>query len=287
MIAHRPAGGVLEGKAVLVTGAAVGLGRAYARHAAGQGAQVVVNDLTEQGVSAVVDEIIREGGTAVGCAGSVASWADAERMVATCQRTFGRVDGLVNNAGVIRIGPAWEADEAGIRALVEVNLMGAAYVGVHALRVMIEQGSGAIVNNTSSAQLGLMNMAVYGATKGSLASLTYAWSLEAAPHGVRVNAYSPVADTAMFAGSPVKHDRALPSPDENAPVVSYLLSDLARDVTGQVLQRRDDALVVMRHPELSEHAARPVTWTTEQVADAVNETLATGSQPVGDPRMRS
>lgn len=158
--------GILKGKAVIVTGAGTGLGRAYAQHAAGEGAQVVVNDLDEQGVAIVVDEITQAGGSAVAGAGSVSSWDDAAALVATCQRTFGRVDGLVNNAGVIRIGSPWEADEQGIRALVETNIMGATFVGVHALRVMVEQGFGAIVNNMSSAQLGLINMAVYGATKG-------------------------------------------------------------------------------------------------------------------------
>jgi NAD(P)-dependent dehydrogenase (short-subunit alcohol dehydrogenase family) len=276
---------LLAGKAVIVTGAGTGLGRAYALDAAAHGASVVVNDHDEDTARVVTAEIAASGGTAVVAVGSVSSWSDAEALVRTCRATFGTVDGLVNNAGVIRLHEPWDADEAGIRAMVETNLMGAAFVGVHALRVMAEQGSGSIVNNTSSAQLGLPLMAVYGATKGALASLTYGWALALASRGVRANAYSPVADTAMITGTPMNHVR-LPTPEENAPVVTYLLSDLAAGVTGQVVQRREDSLVVMSHPDLTEHTTTPAAWTVEAVHRGLGPLLERGRQPVGDPRVR-
>ena len=278
--------GILEGKAIVVTGAGAGLGRAYALHAAAEGAAVVVNDVAPESAVTTVEMIANQGGTAIVSSGSVDSWVNAERVIADCARSFGAVDGLVNNAGVVRVSDPWLAEEADIRAVVETNLLGALFVGVHALRVMVKQGSGAIVNNTSSAQLGLPRMAVYGATKGGLASLTYGWALDAAAHGVRVNAYSPVAVTAMVDLSPLQLQE-LPSPEDNAPVVSYLLSDLAHDVTGQVVQRRGDALVVMSHPDLTEHSASAAPWTVETVVQTLGPVLRAGLQPVGDPRVRT
>jgi NAD(P)-dependent dehydrogenase (short-subunit alcohol dehydrogenase family) len=278
--------GLLDGKAVIITGAGTGLGRAYAVSAAAEGARVVVNDVTADRLAEVAAEITAHGGEVVACAGSVADWNVAAELVETCRTTFGSVDGLVNNAGVIRIEEPWKAEEAGIRAMVEVNLMGAAFVGAHALRVMVEQGSGAIVNATSSAQMGLSQMSVYGATKGALASLTYGWALDTQALGIRVNAYAPVAWTAMVAGSSVAPAQ-LPTTEDNAPVVLFLLSDLAGDITGQVIQRRGDGLSVMAHPDLTDHVATPDAWTTEAVARALGPVLREGAQPIGDPRMRA
>jgi len=278
--------GLLDGKAVIVTGAGAGLGRAYAVHAATEGARVVINDVTADRLAEVAAEISTLGGQVVSCPGSVAEWTVATGLVETCRAMFGSVDGLVNNAGVIRIEDAWNAEEAGIRAMVEVNLMGAAFVGASALRVMVEQGSGAIVNATSSAQMGLPQMSVYGATKGALASLTYGWALDTQALGIRVNAYAPVAWTAMVAGSAVAPAQ-LPTTEDNAPVVTYLLSDRAAGITGQVIQRRGDGLFVMAHPDLTDHAAVPDAWTTDAVARALEPVLQVGAQPLGDPRMRA
>jgi NAD(P)-dependent dehydrogenase (short-subunit alcohol dehydrogenase family) len=277
--------GLLDGKAVIVTGAGAGLGRAYAIDAAAEGARVVINDVTGDRLAETAAEISALGAKVVACPGSVADWTVADGLVEACRSTFGSVDGLVNNAGVIRIQDPWDADELGIRSMVEVNLMGAAFVGSRALQVMVEQGHGAIVNATSSAQMGLPQMSVYGATKGALASLTYGWALDTRALGIRVNAYAPVAVTAMVAGSSVAPTQ-LPSPEDNAPVVSYLLSDLAAEITGQVIQRRGDGLVVMQHPDLTDHIARPEAWTADAVARALDPVIRAGAQPLGDPRMR-
>lgn len=276
--------GILEGKSVVVTGAGVGLGRAYALHAAAEGAAVIVNDLIPEAAEATATHIMETGGTAVAIAGSVGSWADAERVIAACVENFGTIDGLVNNAGVIRVAEPWLATESDIRLMVETNLMGAIFIGVHALKVMVARGGGAIVNNTSSAQLGLPKMGTYGATKGALASLTYSWALDAAPHGIRVNAYSPVAETAMVDMSSIPLG-SLPTPEDNAPVVSYLLSDRAAGVSGQVVQRRGDSLVIMSHPDLTHHTATPSDWTAESVSQVLQPVMRAGAQPVGDPRV--
>lgn len=270
----------LSGKVVVVTGAGRGLGRAYATDAARHGATVVVNDIDADAAAAVVAEITANGGVAVDNHDSIASWGGSASIIETTLQSFGRLDGLVNNAGVLSLVEPWNEDEASVRRKVEVNLIGSIFMGTHAMRVMMDQGSGAIVNVTSSAQLGLSTMGVYGATKGGLASLTYSWAIDLQPYSVRVNAYSPVAKTAMTDQSPVLPS-VLPSAEDNAPAVTYLLSDLSDGITGQVVQRRDNSLVVMSHPSLSEYRATCEGWTVDSVNELFGPVLREHMAPVG------
>lgn len=276
----------LAGKRIVVTGAGAGLGRAYAVYAGANGAEVVVNDLDPTAAAAAAAEITSAGGSAVSIGCSVADWDAATSIVELCVNSFGGIDGLVNNAGVHRVEQPWLTDEDTIRSIVTVNLMGTAFVGVQAMKKMVEQcHGGSIVNITSSAQLGLTQLGVYGATKGALASLTYSWAIDLRDHGVRVNAYSPVAETAMTVGSPIPLS-GIPTPGQNAPIVGYLLSDLSADVTGQVIQRRGDKLVVMTHPDLSEFAGPADADTIDDIHTHFGPVLRSGMQPVGDPRVR-
>lgn len=277
--------GVLAQKSVIITGAGRGLGRAYAVHAASEGAAVVVNDIDGAAAEEVVARIHSDGGMAIVSTHSVSDWNAARDLVASCLTAFGRLDGVVNNAGVISICEPADEDESSIRSTVEVNLVGSAFVGTHAMRVMTAQRSGSIVNATSSAQLGIHQLGIYGATKGALASLTYGWAIDLAKHNVRVNAYSPVASTDMTSRSPIPVT-GVPTPEDNAAVVTYLLSDLASDVTGQVVQRRGTTLTVMQHPDYSDHVVDSATWTTEDVVRLLGPVLRSGRQPVGDPRIR-
>jgi NAD(P)-dependent dehydrogenase (short-subunit alcohol dehydrogenase family) len=272
--------GVLDGKAVIVTGAGQGLGRAYALDAAAEGASVVVNDIHAAAAETVAAEIAGDGGRAVPVIGSVADWDRAGDLVAVCLKEYGAVDGLVNNAGVLNLTPPWDESEMSIRRVVEVNLLGALFVGTHAVRAMMDQGSGSIVNITSSAQLGLSTMGTYGATKGALASLTYSWSVDLGEYFIRVNAYAPVARTAMADMSPVLPPD-IPDPADNAAIVSYLLSDLADGITGQVVQRRGNRLVVLAHPRLTEHGAEADAWTVDTVVDRFDPVLRQHQEPVG------
>jgi len=273
--------GVLDGQAVIVTGAGRGLGRAYALDAAREGASVVVNDVDEVGARTVAEEIEARGGQAAVVAASVSDWSGAGSVVRRCCDQFGQVDGLVNNAGVAEMAAPWDVHELDARRMVEVNLLGSIFIGTHAIRAMKEQGSGSIVNATSSAQLGMPNLGVYGSTKGALASLSYSWAVDLEPHGIRVNAFSPVADTQMSWKADIPRGK-LPSPEDNAPAVTYLLSDLADGVTGQVLQRRLPAsLVIMSHPAHTEHAAVIEEATARGVAAALGPVLRAHGQSLG------
>lgn len=269
--------GELDGKAVVVTGAGRGLGRAYALALAAEGASVLVNDLDTAEGEAVAAEIAAAGGLAAAHVCSVADWDACAALVADCVARFGSIDGLVNNAGVSYEADVWDDTEAGIRATVEANMVGAIFAGTHALRAMREQGSGAIVNVTSGASLGLARMAPYGATKGGVTAITYTWAMEALPFGIRVNAISPVARTRMWRNP----DHSPDEPEDIAPLVAYLLCARSGRITGQVIRMSDhelSTLVGARFPADPAHAER---WTLDSIAAAFEAGMIERLSPVG------
>jgi NAD(P)-dependent dehydrogenase (short-subunit alcohol dehydrogenase family) len=272
---------MLDGQAVIVTGAAQGLGRAFGMAAATAGARVLIADIDGDGARATAEAITAAGAEADSFAGSVADWDAAEAMVAQCAERFGSVDGLVNNAAMFTTGPAPEETPERMQSLITVNVLGAMYCGNLALRAMRDQGrGGAIVNITSTARVGRRNMSLYSATKGAVASLTYAWALEAADYGVRVNALAPRALTRMtLQGSDSPPDHA--PPQHVAPVVVYLLSERACEINGQVVHFDGRGLAIAEAPRLAASVQRPEPWTPEQVADAFATELIASLQPVG------
>src|SRR5207253_11354170 len=122
------------------------------------------------------------------------------------------------------------------------------FCGTHAIRRMLAQGGGTIINVSSGAHLGMRHMAAYGATKGGVASLTYTWALDLAPHGIRVNAISPIADTRMADALGPRARRPGWPPEHTAPLVSFLLSDPSRGISGQVIRLNGRQLGLIAHP---------------------------------------
>lgn len=281
--------GCLQGKAVIVTGAGQGLGEAYARHAAAEGAAVVVNDIHERAAQDVVDAIRRRGGRAVACVADIGSWSGAQALVERCVAEFGQVDGLVNNAARIHTLPPEQEDEVGLRAMVETNLLGTLFCGVHASRRMLARGSGAIVNVTSGAQAGLAGLGAYGATKGGVASLTYAWALDLGPRGIRVNAVSPMARSQMaeagrlaaLARGETPRPQPTAEPDAIAPLVSFLLSDRAAGIEGQVVRLDGRKLSLMSHPMVAHPVLEREAWSVAAVEDAFATELRARLAPCG------
>lgn len=228
----------LKGRAAVVTGAGRGLGRAYAVELARNGCAVLVNDIDEAGAKHTVEAIRAESGTAAAFPGSVADATFAEQLLDAGRRQFGAVDVLVNNAAVLVEAPAWEVSEADIRRIVDVNVLGAWFCGVAALRRMTAAGRGVVINATSGAMLGQPGLAAYGATKGAVTSMTYAWAGDAADSGARVIGIMPVASTpmsAMVAGRPAWSHEEQP-PERIAPLVAYLASDAAGYLHGQIVR---------------------------------------------------
>jgi NAD(P)-dependent dehydrogenase (short-subunit alcohol dehydrogenase family) len=280
----------LAGKAVVVTGTGSGLGRSYAIHAARHGARVLLNDL-DTSAEAAAAAIRATGGSAVALAGDVADWSFGEALVGACVERFGRIDGLVNNAGVLRHGRATDLREADMRRMLEVNTMGTAACGSAAIRAMLRQGGGgSIVNVASGSQAGDIALGGYAASKAAVAALTFSWALELAETPVRVNAVSPLAATAMAASNTAflaQQSAArevvytdLPSPEVNAPVIVHLLSDRSATVRGQIVRIAGRELSFVTHPMI----ARPVltgVWDDEAVERAFAEVLDGCQQRLG------
>lgn len=279
---------ILAGKHVLITGAGRGLGEAYARAAAAEGARVVVSDINAESAVAVAESINREGGEALAVAADVTDWDSCQRLVSAAVERFGKLDGLVNNAGYLETVTAGQETHEHIRRHVDINVCGTYFMSVHGLAAM--EGRGSIVNVTSGAVVGLRMMSAYAAAKAAIASLTFAWATEfgAEGGGIRVNAMAPHADTPMmtagteaytkfFGGNPVA-----PPPSTNAPVVLYLLSDLSKGVNGQVVRfANGHDLMLLSHPAIVDSALTRQTWTPLDVSAAFDDVLRARMQPCG------
>jgi NAD(P)-dependent dehydrogenase (short-subunit alcohol dehydrogenase family) len=266
--------GVLEGKAVVITGSGRGIGAACAKGVARQGASVVVNDIDREDAERSAAEIRAEGGRAVACVADVTNWDDAGRLIQTCIDSFGKIDGLVNNAALFNMMRLDAFDPARARPEVEVNVLGPLYCTARAAKPMLAQGSGSIVQVTSGAHLGMQQLGVYGATKGAVASMVYTWAIELEGTGVRINAMSPIGATTIGfsranpapAGYLDKLKQTMPPPEANSPVVEFLLSDLARDINGQLVRIDRDEVQLYTHPALLLPAIKDPAWTAEKIA---------------------
>jgi len=253
-----------EGKIAIVTGAGRGIGREHALSLASQGAKVVVNDLggnidgsggdlspAEQ----VVQEIKGMGGEAIANGDSVSDWAGAERIINTAIETFGDLNIVVNNAGILRDRMLFSMSEAEWDAVINVHLKGTFAPSRFACVYWREQSkagkpvSGRIINTTSvSGIYGNPGQTNYGAAKAGIASFTNIAALEMARYGVTVNAVAPVALTRMTEGlGPAPEsdeDREKRSPRWIAPIVTWLASDEAAEVTGRIFEASGDVLAV-------------------------------------------
>jgi NAD(P)-dependent dehydrogenase (short-subunit alcohol dehydrogenase family) len=284
--------GILDGKAVVISGAGRGIGAACARGAARQGAAVVVNDIDAAEADQIATEIVAGGGNAVACVADISDWEDAGRLIATCIEAFGKIDGLVNNAALFHRARLTELDPVPTRALVEVNVLGPLYCTGHAIQPMLEQGSGSIINVISGALMGIPTLGVYGATKGAVASMVYTWALELAGSGVRVNGLSPFGATRMTdpaVTTPLipDMDRAyamlaeIQAPEANSPVVEYLLSDLSASVNGQIVRIDKGELQLHTPPALLIPPVVRADWTAEAVAAAFDRDFKDRLVPCG------
>jgi NAD(P)-dependent dehydrogenase (short-subunit alcohol dehydrogenase family) len=232
-----------EGRVAVVTGAGRGIGRAYAELLAARGARVVVNDLggamTGGGADAgpasdVVDAIVAAGGVAVADPHDVSTEAGAGALIATALDQFGRIDALVNNAGIIRWAKFPDADADNVERHLAVHLGGSFHTARAAWPHFVAQGRGRIVNTTSSGMFGLPNNVGYATAKAAVVGMTRSLATAGAAHGIRCNLVAPAAYTRMAGASDDDSPMATTmAPELVAPMVAYLAHDDC-PVTGEI-----------------------------------------------------
>ncbi|GIU87420.1 MAG: short-chain dehydrogenase [Acidimicrobiia bacterium] len=286
--------GLLDGRVAIVTGSGRGIGREFALSFAREGASVVVNDVgaaldgrgtEEDPATQVCKEIEALGGRAVPNHDSVTDFAAAKRIVGTALDAFGTVDILVNNAGIVRDRTLLKMEEEDFDAVVAVHLKGTFNCTRHAAEVMKEKGYGRIVNITSSAGLrGNFGQTNYGAAKAGIMGMTFIWSMELGRYGITVNAVAPSGATRMTA-SLFERAGTAPPPEEdpalNAPLVTFLASEQAGHVNGQILGRTEYAYTLFQHPKQIAWMHKEGGWTPGEVAAAFDKCLGQHLQAVG------
>ena len=256
--------GLCEGRVCIVTGAGRGIGREHSLMLAAEGAKVVVNDLggsrdgtgTDRGpAQEVVDEIIAAGGEAVVNADDISDWAGAERLIAQAIDTYGRLDVLINNAGILRDRMLTNMSESEWDAVIKVHLKGTAGPSHFAAAYWRDRSKAGetidarIINTTSPSGIyGNIGQTNYGAAKGGIASFTIIAADELARYGVTVNAIAPAALTRLTAdlgiGDAPEEVKEAMSVKWIAPIVVWLASEESRGVTGRVFDVRGDLLAV-------------------------------------------
>lgn len=276
---------ILDGKVVIITGAGRGIGRALALHCAEQGAAVLVNDpgVAQQGsgedaapAESTVAEIVAGGGRARANLGNVADPADANGIIEDAVKQFGRVDAVVNNAGILRDAIWHKMSYEDWKAVIEVNLTGVFNVSKAATPYFREQQSGSFVHFTSTSGLiGNLGQANYSAAKLGVVALSQSIALDMARVGVRSNCIAPFAWSRMTSSIPAETEdqkRRVErlqsmSADKIAPLVSYLASDLSKGVTNQIFSVRRNEILLFSKPRPVRAMAKSDGWTPEAIAN--------------------
>ena len=276
---------LLAGKVALVTGGGRGLGRGIALAMAQAGAKVVVNDLgasldgrpdNEQPANEVVAAIKAMGGDAIADGGSVADWGAASKMVEAAVDAFGRIDIVVNNAGILRDVMFHRMTEPEFDQVLAVHLKGCFNVSRAAATHFKQQGSGAYVHMTSTSGLiGNFGQANYSAAKLGIVGLSKSIALDMQKFGVRSNAVAPFAWTRMIDSIPSetpeqkKRMEGLKKlvPEKIAPFVVGLCADAASDVTGQIFGVRNNEIYLFSQPRPIRSAHCGEGWTPEGVVE--------------------
>jgi NAD(P)-dependent dehydrogenase (short-subunit alcohol dehydrogenase family) len=282
---------MLRGKTAVVTGAGRGIGREIALLMARHGAQVVVNDYggSESGAGAarspadeVVNEIARLGGKAIANYESVASMAGGQGIVKTAVDNFGRIDIVVNNAGILRDRMIFNMTEEEWDAVINTHLKGSFAVTRAAAPLMREQKWGRIINMTSTSGLiGNVGQANYAAAKLGIFGLTKATALDMARYNVTANCISPFAWTRMIGTIPTETEAQKArvekikklSPAHIAPVAVFLASDAAKDVTAQIFGVRGKEIMLFGHERPIMRVHNSEGWTPEAFAEMFPGTL--------------
>ncbi|MHB8262593.1 MAG: SDR family oxidoreductase [Acidimicrobiales bacterium] len=288
--------GILDGKVAIVTGAGRGIGSEEALLLAAEGAKVIVNDLGADVTGAggdkspaqrTVDAIKAKGGEAAINADDISSWQGAKNVVDQAVSTWGKLDIVVNNAGILRDKMSFNIDESDWDDVIRVHLKGHFAISRHAAAYWRERSKAgdevkaSIVNTTSESGIfGNPGQANYSAAKAGIASLTWVMSRELQRYGVRVNAIAPRARTRMTEnlfeafGDPGEGKFDAYDPVNVAPMVTFLASDLASDISGQIFVVYGGEVTVMQGFTPAGQVKKDSAWTPSELADRKSELFA-------------
>lgn len=289
---------LMQGKAVVVTGAGGGIGRELALALGTAGASVVVNDLgvaldgqpvEDTPANKVVAEITAAGGQAVANTDSVASATGAQNIITCAMDSFGRIDGVVNNAGNVRDVIFHKMSEDEWRAVLDVHLNGTYFVSRAAATQFREQSSGAFVHMTSTSGLiGNFGQANYAAAKMGIVGLSKSIALDMQRFGVRSNCIAPFAWSRMTNTLPTETEEQrarveklkLMEASKIAPMVVYLLSDLASEVTAQIFAVRANEIMLFSQPRPVRSVHHADGWTPQSIAEIAMPAMQGSLTPV-------
>ncbi len=287
-------GNMMEGKVVVVTGAGRGIGRDIALQMAGEGAAVVVNDLgvgvdgstsADTPAAEVVREIEGRGGRAVANYESVSDWVAAGRIVQCAMDTFGRIDAVVNNAGILRDRFFFNMSVDEWRAVIDVHLNGSFFVARAAAPHFKAQNSGAYVHMTSTSGLiGNVGQANYAAAKLGIAALSKSIAIDMRRYKVRSNCISPFAWSRMIGSIPTETPQQQERVEKLkkmesgkiAPMAVFLASDAANEVSGQIFAVRANEIFLMSQPRPLRGMQRNEGWTPQSIAEHALPALKSG-----------
>ncbi|TMC51255.1 MAG: SDR family oxidoreductase [Chloroflexi bacterium] len=281
--------GFLAGKVIAVSGAGRGVGRAVALAAAAEGASVVVNDYgvnidgtepSSKVADAVVREILDAGGSAVGVADTVTTMEGGQRIVQTAVDRFGKIDGVVCVAGILRERMLFNMTEEEWEGVVATHLKGTFTVFRAASALMRQQKSGTLIGFTSGAYAsGSVSQANYAAAKGGIVSLVRSAAAGMYKYGVTANCIAPIARTRMAANVPMQLQE-IGEAEDVAPLVVFLLSDRARHITGQVYTAVGGKVAVWSVPTEVRAMQTDGRWTPEEIASRIDSEIGQEKLPI-------
>lgn len=291
----------LTGQVHIVTGAGRGIGLAIAQAMAKAGAAVVINDVEVEVAEAAAESIRVAGGRAAIAVAAIGETEAADHCIQIALEHFGRMDGLVANAGVLRDTILWKVTDEDFDQVLRTHLRGAFTCGRAGARHFRDAGQGGVITLVSSVagQRGNVGQTAYSAAKAGVAAMARTWSMELSRAGVSVNAIVPTALTRMVAtipglgeavesaerGEPIphrlRHDLGLGTPQDVAPLAVFLASGAGRQITGQCIGIGGDRLSLWSHPQEVALCQKEGGWNVESIAEAWEHTMSMHRQKVG------
>lgn len=292
----------LSGQSAIVTGSGRGLGLAFARALAQAGAGVVVNDVDADAAARAVELIVSEGGRAVAEVVPVGTAEAADRLVARAVESFGRLDVMCTNAGILRDRVLWNMSDEEFDLVTHTHLRGSFTCARAAVRQMRAQGHGGrvVLVSSISGQRGKFGQGNYAAAKAGIAAMARTWATECAKAQITVNAIVPVAMTQMVASIPVlkpyadamargeplpaslRQGLGLGTPEDVAPLLVFLASSQAAQITGQCIGIGGDKLSLWSQPSEVRLAYRDGGWNAEAIARSWPLGVGQQLEPFGD-----